>query len=172
MNDYNLLLTRLYDNGHDTLGMLYYFDLHDSLRYIFTLEDEYREVKQYGETRIPAGKYKLNIRKEGGFYNRYYNHKNLTIRNLTQKYGIIELLGVPQYEYVLIHIGNDEDDTAGCILVGQETKNNSMKKGWLNNSTLAYASLAGSIFHAMQTKDAYISIVDNDRNVLDQFKLI
>ena len=51
MRSYNLLLNRLYDNGSDTLGIMYYFDLHESLRYVFTLEDEYREVQRLKKER-------------------------------------------------------------------------------------------------------------------------
>ena len=32
----------------------------------YTLEDEYREEKVYGETRIPNGTYELGLRKVGG----------------------------------------------------------------------------------------------------------
>ena len=37
----------------------------------YTLEDEYRKEKAFGETRIPEGKYKLSLRTEGGFHGRY-----------------------------------------------------------------------------------------------------
>ena len=37
----------------------------------YTLEDEYREEKKYGETRIPNGTYKLQLRKEGGYHQKY-----------------------------------------------------------------------------------------------------
>ena len=36
----------------------------------YTLEDEQRDVKVWGETRIPAGTYKLKLREEGGFHNK------------------------------------------------------------------------------------------------------
>ena len=36
----------------------------------YTLEDEQRDVKVYGETRIPAGTYKLKLRTVGGFHTR------------------------------------------------------------------------------------------------------
>ncbi|MFX1587734.1 MAG: DUF5675 family protein [Promethearchaeota archaeon] len=171
--NYNLLLNRLYNNGHDTLGILYFFDMNDSLRYCWTLEDEYREVKKYGETRIPAGQYEVRLRTEGGFYRRYCNHKNLAIRELTKKYGMLQICDVPQYQYVLIHIGNDEDDTAGCILVGNEPKNNSMTKGWISDSTIAYVNLVSPIYKAIEAKrQIFINILDTDRDILRQFKLI
>jgi len=80
------------------------------------LEDEKRNVKIKGETRIDAGEYFLGIRKE--------------ITPLTQKYlddkrlpffeRHIEVLNVPKFVGVYIHIGNTDDDTDGCILVGQK----------------------------------------------------
>ena len=36
-----------------------------------TLEDEYREVKVEGETRIPAGTYEIKLRTEGRMNERY-----------------------------------------------------------------------------------------------------
>ena len=37
----------------------------------YTLEDEARALKVKGETRIPAGVYKIELRAEGGFHSRY-----------------------------------------------------------------------------------------------------
>ena len=75
------------------------------------LEDEYREDKIPGETRIPAGIYKIGVRTVGGFHNRYKN-----------KYpfhrGMLQILDVPGFDYILIHTGNTDDDTAGCLVVG------------------------------------------------------
>ena len=170
MNDYNTLLLRLYDNHHDTLGMWYFKDLQDNLRYVFTLEDEYRTVKVHGETRIPAGKYELRIRKEGGFYNRYCNHNNAAVRALTRKYGVIELMNVPNFKYVLAHIGNDENDTDACILMGNKADNNSNKEGFIGNSTDSYIIFASMLFAAIERgRRAFISIIDQDRDIVNQF---
>jgi hypothetical protein len=160
----------MYDNHHDTLGMLYFKDMQQNVRYVFTLEDEYRVVKVHGETRIPAGKYELRIRKEGGVYNSYYNHKNAAVRALTRKYGVIELMNVPNFKYVLAHIGNDEDDTDACVLMGNRADNNSNKEGWIAESTNAYVIFASMLFSAIERGSrAFISIIDQDRNVIDQF---
>ncbi len=79
----------------------------------FGLEDEYREDKIPGETRIPAGEYKITLRTVGGFHTRYGRkfpefHK-----------GMLWIRGVPNFEYILIHIGNTDEHTAGCLLVGE-----------------------------------------------------
>lgn len=79
----------------------------------FSLEDERRHTKVYGETCIPTGSYELKLRTEGGMHHRYDalfgdRHK-----------GMIWLQNVPGFEYVYIHIGNTDDDTAGCILPGE-----------------------------------------------------
>lgn len=171
--DYNLLLNRLYDNRKDTLGILYYLNLENMLKYVFTLEDEYRETKVPGETRIWAGQYKLGLRKEGGFYNRYCEHKNLVIREFTRKYGMIQILDVSQFKYILLHPGNRDKDTAGCITMGNETINNSQKTGYICESILAYIDLVSPIYRAMELKkDCYINILDTDREIQKQYNLI
>ncbi len=43
----------------------------------YTLEDEQRVLKVKGETRIPAGTYKIELRREGGFHARY--DKNILV---------------------------------------------------------------------------------------------
>ena len=58
-----------------TSGLL--FDVTDGRKFLaYTLEDEYREEKVKGETRIPSGTYKITLRTTGGFHARY-----------TKKYG-------------------------------------------------------------------------------------
>jgi hypothetical protein len=172
-DEYNLLLNRLYDNGGDTLGILYYPDIQSNLRYVFSLEDEYREVKKYGETRIPAGRYEIQLRKEGGIYDSYINHKNATIKALTKKYGMPEIIGIPEYKYVLIHIGNTDVDTAGCILIGNQAENNSNKKGFVSDSAGAYVFLVSAVYAAFEkSKRVFITVVDQDRDILKLFGVI
>jgi hypothetical protein len=104
----------------------------------FTIEDEERTIKIKGETRIPDGRYKVVLRKEGGF-NRRYGDKFGDFHK-----GMLWVKDVPGFEYILIHIGNDDDDTAGCLLLGKSADS---EKGFIGGSTSAY-------------KKAYKKIVD------------
>lgn len=68
LSDSTLTVLRYIDDGQTTLGLLF-------LRkkfFAYTLEDTHREEKMAGETRIPAGNYKIDF------------NKNLT--DLTKKY--------------------------------------------------------------------------------------
>ena len=88
----------------------------------YTLEDEHRVLKVKGETRIPAGTYKIELRKEGGFHARY-DKKYPGIHR-----GMLHVVDVPGFEYILIHTGNTDEHTAGCLIVGDSQENNSI---WL-----------------------------------------
>lgn len=77
----------------------------------FTLEDEARAVKVKNETRIPAGLYQIRLRIEGGMHEKYSS-------KFDDHVGMLWLQNVPGFEWIYIHPGNDDDDTSGCILVG------------------------------------------------------
>ena len=98
--------------GHgltSTAGLL----LIDNKPFNFIIEDEPRTVKVNGETRIPAGLYKLGIRKE-------LTPLTLKCRELPAYKGwfefFIEVLNVKNFTGVYFHIGNKESDTEGCQL--------------------------------------------------------
>lgn len=104
-----LKLERKYFKDNYTIGNLYI----DDQFFCNTLEDKNRdlnkngrfdngEMKVYGETCIPFGKYKVTI-------------------NMSPKFGreLPRLIDVPSFEGVLIHRGNTAEDSAGCILVGE-----------------------------------------------------
>ena len=93
-----LEVARISSQNDSTLGVL--FDTTNGRKFLgFTIEDEAREVKVQGETRIPAGTYDVQLRTVGGFHQRYgakYGpmHK-----------GMLHVQNVPGFEYILIHHG-------------------------------------------------------------------
>jgi len=125
----------------------------------YTLEDEHREEKVMSETRVPAGTYKITLRTVGGFHGRY-----------SKKYGemhkgMLWVRNVPNFEYILIHTGNTDEHTAGCLLVG-DTQNQNItksKNGFIGSSVDAYKRIYPSIASALERgDDVEISYVDFD----------
>ena len=111
----------------------------------YTLEDEQRNEKVFGETRIPNGTYKLGLRKVGGYHARYskrFPHIHI---------GMLHVLDVPGFEYILIHCGNTDEHTAGCLLVGDSQENNQITKdGFIGKSTQAYRRVYPKIAEAIE----------------------
>lgn len=164
----DLLLFRNFDSGSETIGMLYFKS--DKLRFVHTLEDPYNEHKIPGSTRISAGQYEIKLIKEGRHYEEYCNHKNDEIAELTRKYGVMQLQNVPNFAGILIHIGNFNHNTSGCILVGNNVNNPSYEDGLITNSTSAYLYLIKNIFPFFNTGKLFITIKDNDREIQKLFK--
>ena len=69
-------------SGKDsTSGLLFEIDNNKRTFLAYTLEDEQRDVKVWGETRIPAGTYKLKLRKKVDFItDTLVNMVNLSIK--------------------------------------------------------------------------------------------
>ena len=63
---------------------------------------------------MPAGTYKIELRKEGGggFHNKYKKKYGSLHK------GMLHVTNVPNFEYILIHTGNSDEHTAGCLLLG------------------------------------------------------
>ena len=111
----------------------------------YTLEDEQRDVKVYGETRIPNGTYRLALRKTGGYHQKY--SKRFADFHL----GMLHVTNVPGFEYILIHCGNTDEHTAGCLLVGDSQENNQITKdGFIGKSTQAYKRIYPRIAEAIE----------------------
>lgn len=85
--------------------------------YYFTLEHSYERI-----AKIPAGEYTCKRRLSPHF-----------------GYDVFELIDVPGHDFIEIHIGNYNEDTDGCILLGlglgHTTKNGVM----LTSSKQAFA---------------------------------
>ena len=122
----------------------------------YTLEDEERAQKVYAETAIPKGTYEIKFRSVGGFHSRYAK-KYSDIHK-----GMLELQDVPNFEYILIHTGNTDENTAGCILVGDSQDNNYIKKdGWIGSSVQAYRRIYPVIAKALEEgEEVFIEIAD------------
>ena len=111
-----LTVKRFGSNHTATLGAFYI----DGKFKCFTVEDEKREVKVAGETRVPEGTYKVAYRKEGKM-NAQYSAKYSNVHK-----GMLAIFNEPDwkltnkgmtFQYVMIHKGNFESETLGCLLL-------------------------------------------------------
>ena len=135
------------------------FDITDGRKFLcYSLEDEYRSEKVMHETRVPAGTYQILLRKEGGFNAKY-----------TKKYGdfhkgMLHVQDVPGFEYILIHTGNTDEHTSGCLIVGDSQENNQlMKNGFIGKSVQAYKRIYTPIAEALENgEEVTITYVDYD----------
>ena len=148
---------RFSSQSDSTLGIL--FDVTAGRKFLcFTLEDEAREVKVKGETRIPSGTYKLKLRKEGGFHGKY------TSKYGSMHKGMIHVQDVPGFNYILWHTGNTDEHTDGCLLVGNtQTENIGTKDGFIGASGDAYKRIYPPIAKVLEDGgDVEITYVDFD----------
>lgn len=100
----NYTIGRLYINGN------YFCD---------TIEDKVRPLnnrcdKVYSETAIPYGTYAVTL----DVVSPKYSQKSFYIKNANGG-RVPRLIDVPFFDGVLIHCGNTEKDSAGCIIVGE-----------------------------------------------------
>jgi len=108
----------------------------------FGIEDAKRNTKVYGQTCIPEGTYQIRLRVWGGFHKRYS-------KRFSDHVGMLEVVDVPNFKYILIHIGNTIKDTAGCLLVGAKEGNLNGEAAVLS-SQKAYRQLYSKVIQAMQ----------------------
>lgn len=122
----------------------------------YTLEDEYRDNKVYSETRIPADTYQIRFRTVGGFHQKYSSR----FQDIHK--GMLHIVDVPGFDYILIHCGNTDEHTAGCLLVGDTQHNNMVEKdGFIGRSTAAYKRIYPKIAKALeQGEEVFITYID------------
>lgn len=115
-----LILKRKYLKDDYTIGHLYV----DGQWFCDTLEDKVRDLnkdgdlndegegKVYGKTAIPYGKYEVTLDVMSPKY---------SVRSAYLWCGgyLPRLLDVPHFDGILIHAGNTANDSAGCLLVGE-----------------------------------------------------
>ncbi len=137
----------------DSLGLMFI----DGQAHSFTLEDEAREVKVPGETRVPRDTYEITLRTYGGFHERYLKRFGADFHK-----GMLELKDVPGFTDILIHILNDEKETDGCIGVGDGALINRSQKGKLYYSASAYKDLYKKVVAELLTgRRVFIELTDN-----------
>lgn len=135
-----LTLQRINGAKESTIGVLYI----NGAFACFTIEDEYRTVKVKGETRIPSGTYKIILRTEGG------KHENYKSKFPQTHKGMLWIQDIPNFQYVLIHIGNTDIDSEGCILVGDSVAQNITERGMIAGSTNAYQRIYTIVASAIE----------------------
>lgn len=126
----------------------------DSRFECFLLEDELRNVKVQGETCFQEGFYELKIKK--------------VLTPLTKRYRdkyewfeyFIEITGVQDFSHLYYHIGNDDDDTEGCPLLGQ-TMDTKKKNGWIGRSTAAYKAFYKKIYPRLKSgEQVFVNVIN------------
>ena len=146
-----LRVDRIRQEGRATLSMIYV----DGTFVCFGLEDEFRTVKERGNTRIPAGVYRLTRRFEGRHFVKYskaYGHRStLWVRD------------VPGFEYIMIHVGNDHLDTLGCLLCGSTASVDAKGHATVSGSVIAYRKLYSIVSGRIDAEGATIEYRDLDR---------
>ena len=147
-----LRLERKWKKEKYTIGNLYV----DDVWFCKTIEDKDRGLRQdlplsvnqkrkvKNETAIPTGRYRVTL--------------GVKSPKMSQRpaydfcHGYVpRLINVPAFDGILIHIGNTERDSAGCIIVGENRV-----KGKVINSTETFKRLCEVLKKA--TENVYITI--------------
>lgn len=135
-----------FNKGKDSTNGILFDITNDQRKFLcYTLEDESRTEKVWGETCIPEGEYCINLRTVGGHHTKYSK------RFADIHMGMLHVLDVPNFKYILIHCGNTDEDTAGCLLLGDTQENNNIKEnGFIGRSTQAYYRVYQEIAKAFE----------------------
>lgn len=119
-----LFLKRIAKKKEYTIGKLYI----DNVYFCDTIEDtdrgldqsmteqQVRSIKIPGKTAIPTGTYKINMDIVSSKFGSKPFYKQTCNGKLPR---LMEVIG---YQGVLIHAGNTQRDSAGCLLVGKNKK--------------------------------------------------
>ena len=143
-----LKVLRFSSQKDSTSGLLFEENSNGLNFLCYTLEDEQRDLKVRGETRVPAGVYKIKLRTEGGFHGRYKKKYG----NMHK--GMLHVTNVPNFKWILIHTGNTDEHTAGCLLVGDSQENNVIiKDGFIGKSVNAYKRIYPNIAKALENNE-------------------
>lgn len=133
----NIVIKRLYKKSDYTIGDLYI----NNQWFCNTLEDVDRglkkedplsyimKYKRFCNIAIPTGTYEITLDEVSSKFSRVEKYKTIQGK-------LPRLQDVPGFEGILIHIGNTNKDTEGCILVGKNKL-----KGRVCESTTTFFNL-------------------------------
>ena len=159
-----LRLERIFTNQKYTIGHLYLIDEETNTKQFIcdTLEDCDRGLdesmdnqtiakkKVYLETCIPTGKYTVTMNVKSPKYSNFTKYPTYKEWD-----GYLPRLNkVKGFEGILIHIGNDNDDSGGCILVGENKV-----KGKVINSTITFRKLMNEYFIPCKERGESVELV-------------
>lgn len=147
-----LLLERKWCKQDYSIGRLYI----NGEFFCNTLEDTVRDInkngtfdcgefKISGHTAIPYGEYEITLDVVSPKFSKYPFYKEVCNGKLPR------LLNVPNFDGVLIHCGSTADNSAGCILVGNNTI-----KGGLTDSKKVFKNLYSILNKANKNRDKII----------------
>jgi len=120
-------IDRVGSNSKNTLDLWFL----DSDFFGFGVGDAYHEQKIAGQTRIPAGVYKVGLTYSPRF-----------------KHDMWEVLNVPGFSGIRIHTGNTAEDTEGCLLVGWSAERDFDGRFAIYRSTEAFRELNARLMTA------------------------
>lgn len=135
------------------------------------VEDEKRGTKVKGETCIANGTYPLALRHSPKFSSSYFRDddgfilsaKERTTPELKARYHtaheMIWVTGVKDFEYILWHWGNTDDDTDGCYIVGSVFAPIKAQKG-VANSRKKYVEIYPKIWNAIKSRGVEVTYRD------------
>jgi len=144
----NITLRRVYDTPQLTFGILQL-----GIHTFTTLEDAFHIPKIAGKTRIPHGIYPIDLRTTSPMAARYVE------RFGEQHAGMIWVKNVPNFDYVYIHVGNDPEDTDGCLLIGRTIN---LKGGVVGQSVDAYKEFFPLVMAALE-RNEQVSLTITDQ---------
>ena len=149
-----LILKRFSGADESTLGLIFV----EEKFFCYSLEDQFNEPKIPGETRIPAGRYQIILRTEGGMHSRYSDrfafHK-----------GMLWLQDVPGFTFIYLHTGNNDDHSEGCILTGDGQVQNVTERGQVTSSVAAYRRLYEVITKVLLREEVWIKIYEENEEI-------
>lgn len=170
MNKVNLVLVdRLKGEADWTLSKFYF----DGKEMGVGVEDEKRDIKVKGETRVDAGLYNLDLRVSPKFSHAYYRDDEGELIHATERvspelkaryhtqHEMIWVRNTPRHEYVLVHWGNSDDDTDGCYVVGCVFGKIGSQKAVLN-SRKKYTEIYPILWRSIKAGLTQIKYVDHD----------